>query len=554
MLGSPDAMPKPLSQADYNEQAREPIRMVFQKWDTHHTGIIPRDVLLRLLKKLMKWDQADLDVMMSEIEKRGDESIHYDDFIDWMMQAGQRPFDLADVLLPLFRVYDRSGDGVITAEEFAECHSILQGSLRLHPVMDDSLRVEKQIREADVEDLFATIDDNKDKSITFDEFVRWQQKALENRAVPDDEFAELVRRLSESLRHIFHIDAAAKEGYDHGEDTLQQLIEQVADDARRLWQQKPKTPTGRPPKHPEYKNSWEEPPVGLSLERLLRVHVQDVALRTFGVQSCNADVRLCVPQVPSEMDGTSSRLWYAKVLRTMRVRDSSAYGPHGELEAELDRACTADQPMLGGNGSARMSYATVDKSEFYYYVFHDMLWTRLDDPEPFDHAVAELSPMLRLFCLLKTEANMGIKLRWPKILEALNDGAEMGLLTNEDVKRYTWKMQHYAQSLMQEDGRVKDMAHEEVKKATDRLLTRKLLMAPRHVMAGLCEIGAIEMSNLFEDFMDEQDSDSDGAKLGGLAGPASEEFRTSDEAGPRTHKRHRNSRKTLPAQLSLSGE
>jgi hypothetical protein len=278
----------------------------------------------------------------------------------------------------------------------------------------------------------------------------------------------LVNKLASTLEEIFYIDEHSNDADDPKMARhLNDLIEKVASAERHLWSQKAKSLEAESELST---NHWTEPPVGLSLERLIRFHMTEVPVRTKKLKKCTAEVRICLPERPQDVDESRGRLWYAKVLRTSQFQS----GPG--LKTTTDS---------------------------FYYVFHNLQWRRLaqDQVQQFHAALDSMAPELRMFCLLKAEANMGVKLDWKGIQAALADGLEMELLTERDIQKYNDEMLAFALGMarQQEAG----MNPKAAAAAAQRLLSTKVIMPPRHVMAGLSEYGIMKPSPVWAQFMDD---------------------------------------------------
>jgi hypothetical protein len=368
-------------------------------------------------------------------------------------------------------VYDRDASGVIKLDEFRECHSMLQGALKMHP--SDKGNDDPTIGTKSVEDLFAELDSDNNQAITLDEFAAWQAKAIEQAGIPNSELKELVDKLAETLDEIIHMAEQAEAGCDDDDPTMVQhlsgLIEKLASTERQLWSKNSESDEAEGEnKTEQYTNHWTEPPVGLSLDRLIRYHLSDVPVRTYRLQKCTAEVRLCLPERPQDVDESRGRIWYAKLLRTVTTKSSST--PH---------------------------------SEFFYYMYHDLNWRRLTQEEiPFYYLARDsMAPEVRMFCLLKAEANMGVKLDWRGVQEALADGVELELLTEHDVKTYNQQMLNVAKDCVREEG--DNMTHKELMAAAEQLLKTKLIVPPRGVMAGLSDCGIMKPSPVWAEFMED---------------------------------------------------
>lgn len=282
-------------------------------------------------------------------------------------------------------------------------------------------------------------------------------------------FWEVLTSLITALKQIFYIDEKdANQGAtpsDHLE--LVHTIKEVLSAARQLWDKVDLTESE--PVSDPYPNKWCVPPVGISAKRLVQQNLKEYSIRTFQVKESHADVKLCLPGDPEEhKDGRHK--WYAKVQRTT-----------------LLKSCTDGTPVVTA----------------YFYEYADLSWTEMEDAKPFNNAVEKMAPDVRLFCLLKTEANMGVKIGWRGIMDALTSGVEMSLINQEGLQKYRKHMIEKSYRQMKAEGMAADMTAD-VELAAENRLKRDLcgLIRPKHVMASLAELSIIEMRPLWKEFWD----------------------------------------------------
>lgn len=493
--------------------ALESIRKVFSEWDTDKTGIISRDNLRFVLKKIGGGSNFNVDLLMTEIDTNGDGEVQYSEFIDWVMnpsaktkmnQAGRHlsSFDFTECLEPLFGVYS-AGKGVITKDDFRDCHTLIQGSLKLHPKECGSADVALGVD--DVNKIFKNIKKTVHDELTLEEFMAWQTETMERSGIPNYDLKDVIFKLVEVMQKILHIDQQTQEGRgeEHHEKQLMKAIESLAAHTRSVWEQRPDDVAGDEyeVEGHKYNNHWEDPPIGMSLERLKKYHMSHDPVRTYRLKTCEAEVHMCVPQVPSEVDPERGRLWYTKIIRTTVFDDSSVtvseFDGHGH-----------DPVVEGGPDKARYRRSAckprVMTQDPYYYMFEPkkLAWTPMPDPIGFYHAVETLAPELQLFALLKSEANMGMDIRWKGIQMALQDGVEMQLIKDEHVHKYNDHMMEFAHEMLVEGGHVdmQDMDVDTKQHALDFL--GKFPQMPRGVMAMLSELGFVKTSPVWKEFME----------------------------------------------------
>lgn len=461
--------------------AMENVRKIFNEWDTDKSGAISRENLQTVLSKISGGANFNVLALMAEIDTNGDGLIQYNEFIDWVMNTGAKTkmnsagkhlsaFDFKSCLEPLFSVY-AAGKGVITQEDFGECHTLIQGSLKLHPKECGSSDVALGVD--DISSIFRKIRKEHDDVLTLDEFVAWQAQVMERSGIPNYDLKVVISKLAEVMNQILHID---QEVQHHGcdgrhEKKLMKAIESLAEHTRLVWEQRPEDDAGDEYEvdgH-HYTNHWEDPPTGLSIERLKKFHFSRSPVRTYKLKSCEADVHMCVPQVPKEVDPERGRLWYAMVMRTTIFA--------GEDKAHEDA---------------------------YYYSYEPKMltWVSMPDPHVFYHAVETMAPELQLFALLKSEANMGTDIRWNGIQMALHDGVEMKLLTDAQLKKYNHYMMEFAHEMLVEGGHVDMEDMDNDMKAHAEKFLKEFSQMPRGVMAMLSELGFVKTSPVWKEFME----------------------------------------------------
>mmetsp|Transcript_7445 Transcript_7445/g.17636 ORF Transcript_7445/g.17636 Transcript_7445/m.17636 type:complete len:474 (+) Transcript_7445:88-1509(+) len=453
------------------------VKECFRQWDKDGYGYISKQELQTLLTKLMppgeSLTKADMDRLMIEVDRNRNGRIEYDEFVSWLTRPGAslqansdgvEIFDLGAVLQPLFSIYDRNGDGSITLEEFEECHGILQTALTLHP-SDGTFKSDPDALAEHARHAFSAADSNGDHRISFDEFVHWQQEALERSGLSNEDLVDLVPALARQLLRIFKLAESNESGKLIGNDrtVLLHITQNVANFAREIYNDEEAGRSSIRGKH-HYTNRWSEPPVGLNISRLKGHHLKLVPVPTWGVDNMDLQV-LCVPDV--EVKDVRSRRWFARINREVTYKS-------GRRE--------------------------VDDS--FYYVYENLNWVDGNgiDAE-FDKALKSLPPELRIFCFLKVEANFGIKICWQEIQTALNHCVQSGLLTAQQHLQYNAHMAEMVLSTMRERDMVADMSSKEAEKQEVQRLRAKIVQAPRSVMATLAELGILRVSSVWADVL-----------------------------------------------------
>lgn len=468
------------------------IKEIFRQWDKDGNGCISKNemkaVILRIMPKGTAMSEADVESCMVEADKNGNGVVDYDEFVDWLQKPGSKisktsrgtvaVFDLASVLLPLFEVYDRDSNGRITKEEFEECHCILQNALAMRPKAPST--GEKAFMGLDAGEAFTQIDVNSDHYITFKEFVEWQRKALEKSGLLSEDLEDLVPALARQLKRVFKMSDMAAKGDPNAVDdkVLNRIIDNLSSYARDLWNgcqagRERDQESEASPSVVHYTNRWTEPPVGLNIQRLKGIHLKLVPCPMVNADKVDLEV-LCVPKPAPEDEPRAKRTWLAKVVR--KITDKSG---HTVIE------------------------------EPFNYEFEKLNWHMMDrDPkaaaQEFEEALAALPPELRVFCLLKTEANFGTKITWSGIQAALETAVDCGILTSDQHNEYVEHMTSMLVRALRVEGLHGNLPRQLQRTAEMQLAS--VVQAPRNVMATLSELGIFKVSSVWADFMADVDN------------------------------------------------
>jgi len=447
------------------------IEEVFRQWDSDGNGFISKvelqAVILKLLPPGESLTKADIDRLMVEADRNGNGRIEYHEFAEWLTRPGASMsaensgvalFDLPKLLGPLFQVYDRNGDGSISFEEFQECQNILQTALSLHPG-DGAARKDPSVVAASSKRVFQEVDIDNNRTVSFEEFVNWQRKALQKSGLLNDDLQDLIPALTRQLQRVFKLSESNEKGQltNADQNVLMHITKNLANFSRDIYNDAEAGHSSLRGRH-HYKNRWTEPPVGLNLDRLKGLHLKLATVPTWGVEDLNLSV-LCVPEVDTR--DARHRRWIARIVRQVTYKT-------GRQEI--------DEPQ--------------------YYVYEALNWTSNEDLAPeFDQCLACLPPELRLFCLLKAEANFGVQIGWNSVQVALKRAVQMGLLTAEQQTLYTRHTDSIVMRTLRERSMSKPSAGE-----VERLRSQTTC-APRHVMAALSELGILKVSSVWADVL-----------------------------------------------------
>jgi Ca2+-binding EF-hand superfamily protein len=472
------------------EAVKQKVKDAFKTWDTNSDGIISKNemksVLMKLLNKATSAvSEEDLDSFMHEADQNENGVIEYDEFLDWVLRPGAKvtttasgklaTFDLEATLRPLYEVYDKNNDGTVTFEEFEECYCILSNSLQLaRPKAGRNSETPEYLADASQgKTVFSGVDTDGDRKVSFDEFCEWQREALAKSGLHSEDLKELIPNLARQLKRIYKLsEADASEVEETDQRVLERLIDNIAAATRDLWNTE-EAANSQLKTRGFFPNRWTEPPIGLNVKRLMTLHMKLVPGMMLGVEKLDLEV-LAIPQTPDDPDvppERDNRTWLAQIVQIVTLKSGK-----------------------------------VQKEEPCYYIFSNLQWKAFEEePLPvFKAAIDTMAPELRVFCMLKTEANFGIKLKWDQIQKALASCKEWDWLTQDQLDLYTSNMESQAVELLKKDqANNLDQKPIEIDTVTvGKKLQAYVKVAPRGVMAKLSDLGVFEVSSVWADFMD----------------------------------------------------
>lgn len=136
-------------------------REAFSLFDTDNDGNITSAELASAMRSVgQKPTEAEIQDMINEVDKDGNGTIDFPEFLSMMARQNNNSNDEEAELKEAFRVFDKDGNGVISADELRHVMTSLGEKLTDEEVTE-------MIREADV---------NGDGQINYEEFVKMMVK------------------------------------------------------------------------------------------------------------------------------------------------------------------------------------------------------------------------------------------------------------------------------------------------------------------------------------------------------------------------------------------
>lgn len=457
----------------------EQIKNCFREFDKDGNGAITRGELQNVLKRLCRPGQTltseEIDKCVEEADKNENGVIEYEEFVDWLMKPGARVqaskqgaalFDFEAVIKPLFDVFDRNGNSLISSEEFEECFLILQNAMRL----SNKNKNQPALLEGEAADIFEAVGGSEGSGLDFAEFVSWQRRALEKSGLLSEDLKDLVPALARQLQRIFRLSEAQEKGELKDEDTsvLTRIIDNIGSFSANIWNEEYAAQNslyGR--KH--YTNRWSDPPVGVNIERLLRRHLQQTRMKPRDYDKYDLQV-FCMPENVSEkQDDLSQRRWIARISQ-------------GYVEKAGEES---------------------SENTFDFYIYADLKWVRqnAEGAKLFKEAHDNFSDDMRFYCLLKTQANFGISMTWDMVQTVLKNAVSFGLMPEESHKKYNESFESQVLLSLKEEGILSGLSYEERQEKLHDTLYNNFKVATRSVMGLLIELEIFRVSSKLADLL-----------------------------------------------------
>jgi len=453
------------------EASVQQIKEVFNKYDENGSGCLSRVELRKVMSQLGKFDEIELDQMLSEMDKDGNGEIDIHEFVEYvsaptaqitlLADGDSAMFDLEKVLLPLFKVYDANNSDSISLDEFTECHDVLVGAMNALPP-EDNVKM-SVLAVGDAARIFETIDTTGDKKISIEEFVDWQRNLLENSGISRTHLLELVQKLSSLLQTVHMLNTTKKGRTNRPPDkAFEDLQQKMLDACKELWHTRKRSKIVSAPAHLMHgqgqEHIWTKFPEHLTTTALVTFNMRSSGLMTKDVIGMQVSVNICVPELETTSSGALAvKQWHAKAIRSVKFSRKSKKRPEDHL---------------------------------YYYKMVDGAW--VESEESHFYAVFSALPQeFRVMALFITEANFGSKMAWAQILNALRFAVEYSLLEAEDIMQYSVGMEKVVIQAVLADGKDERVHNKDERKALAAELVEKVELSPLQVMASMCDIGVI---------------------------------------------------------------
>jgi len=465
------------------------MKRIFKDWDRDGSGVISQENLVEVLQGVTELAEEDVQRLMLEMDTNCNGVIEYNEFVDWLMRPPEKSklralLDYSSILRPLFDVFDRNGDGWISKAEFSECHKILQSAIRAY-VREEGGAVNLYYDPLDLgmesEEAFDRVDSTKDGVLTFRDFTEWMHGHLTRcEETPRQQLLEATQKIARLLagtikskalagcnplpRISFTPDPEESRAMERIMNNLGKATVDFKDIAGQC-------------RENQHTNVWSQPPVGLSSRRLRMTHIATGPPSNPLIADESLDT-LCVP-CPGGENKPNCRPWLGKVTR------------HFTLEGR------------------RFSEAP----EYYEYCTHNFQWEPLPDDvseKKFEDALDRLGRDAAIFCALKTEADFGRVLDWPGICTALNQAADLRLISRSQVEEFQYSVEEQIHAQFNAEGLLDCCTPTAVPSSgnimVQTFLEQKLRLAPGRVMAKLCEMGFVQAGAIWDKFTDDKNS------------------------------------------------
>jgi len=402
------------------------VIQAFHEWDEDGGGTIEKEELEAVMHRISpQWGPEEINDLMNQIDTNGDGVIDLDEFVSWLTDPTAKQtlhkdgwfgsFDLRATIKPLYDLFDRSKSGVVTLDDFKECHTILRTSLQLHPCahQDKAMSIAE-----DAETTFQSVDKDGAGHINFEQFCHWQGEVMRKSGIPNSILPDVIEELVSALSLILDIDHMSKRGQqiDGSLQALQDGIAKLASTSRQIYADKNLIEQSKKEENDKnaeqqtqmFKNTWIQPAP------------DDKAMLVL-VRQCASD--LGVTLVADQRGGRKSSV-RRSTGRMTKPPDMSALP-----QIRLCIPCMHEPGVKPQTWLAQVKRMNAEgKAELFIYEYTATRWKRCEDEGSFKAAFEGLRPWVRVYsCLLAATMGKG-QMNYQSAICALDTAVELGLL------------------------------------------------------------------------------------------------------------------------------
>eukprot|EP00928_Gymnodinium_smaydae_P079954 TRINITY_DN63780_c0_g1_i1.p1 TRINITY_DN63780_c0_g1~~TRINITY_DN63780_c0_g1_i1.p1 ORF type:complete len:514 (+),score=119.89 TRINITY_DN63780_c0_g1_i1:50-1543(+) len=381
------------------------VKQIFAQFDRNGDGVISRNELALILARVGKFDGNEISEVMDNVDKNDDGEIQYEEFLDWVLggdllnELAKSPFELKQVLRPLFNAFDVDHSGQLSHDEFREVHKVLSGAM----AEVETHNIAKLVS-SNEPDIWCAANQDGDDTIDFDEFVDWFRECIDGSGVQKDDLIHITQHLATLITSVFAMANRSKRlsVQSKRDPVLANLLHQIAVDADKLFHVH-RTEEGLCPTDGLCATAlWKLPntlPEAMDLTALFAEHAKKHPVdntATVHVQAC--------------LRSTKQR-WIARVFHYNTRLDAHGHRGHKDFFYAYEQ-----EPAPG--------------------------WTPLEDGIEFFETMLHLPQEFKLYSLLlgagKLRASAPDAMTWDQVQRALQEAIELGFFTLEKLMEYNY--------------------------------------------------------------------------------------------------------------------